>query len=136
MTGVWEVLLGVAAAVLVLWCALCAALWIGYRRDPGALSGAEALRVLPDLLRLLRRLAADRSLPIAVRAGPLVLLLYLLCPIDLVPDFVPVLGQADDVLAVALVLRAVVRRAGPGPLERHWPGTPAGLAAVRRLAGC
>lgn len=56
-------------------------------------------------------------------------------PIDLVPDFVPVLGYADDAVIVAVVLRSVTRRAGSDALERHWPGTPAGLAAVRRLAG-
>ena len=59
---------------------------------------------------------------------------YLLLPFDLVPDFVPVLGFADDAVVVALVLRAVVRRAGPEAIERHWPGSEPGLAAVRRLA--
>jgi uncharacterized membrane protein YkvA (DUF1232 family) len=60
---------------------------------------------------------------------------YLLLPIDLVPDFVPVLGYADDAVIVALALRWVVRRAGGELLTRHWPGTPEGLAAVQRLAG-
>ena len=63
------------------------------------------------------------------------LLGYLAMPFDLVPDVVPVLGWADDVVVVALVLRSVVRRAGAGALERHWTGTSAGLAAVRSLAG-
>jgi len=52
-----------------------------------------------------------------------------------VPDFIPVLGYADDAIVVALALRRVVRAAGPGALERHWTGTPAGLVIVRRLAG-
>ena len=52
------------------------------------------------------------------------LLGYLALPIDLVPDFIPVLGYADDAIVVALVLRSVVRRAGPDAIERHWPGTP------------
>ncbi|WP_327434808.1 YkvA family protein [Streptomyces sp. NBC_01236] len=55
--------------------------------------------------------------------------------VDLVPDFIPVLGYADDAIVVAAVLRSVVRHAGPDALARHWPGTPDGLAAVRRLAG-
>lgn len=63
------------------------------------------------------------------------LVAYLALPIDLVPDFIPVLGYADDAIVVALVLRSVVRGAGPQALERHWPGTQDGLAAVRRLAG-
>ena len=63
------------------------------------------------------------------------LLGYLLCPVDLVPDVIPVLGYADDVVVVAWALRSVVRRAGGEALTRHWPGEPAGLAVVRRLAG-
>ena len=63
------------------------------------------------------------------------LLGYLLSPVDLVPDFVPVLGYADDVAAVAWTLRSVVRRSGAAALDRHWPGQPAGLAVVQRLAG-
>jgi uncharacterized membrane protein YkvA (DUF1232 family) len=91
--------------------------------------------MLPDVVRLLRRLAADRTLPRSLRWRLLALLAYLALPIDLVPDVIPVAGYADDVLLVAWVLRSVVRAAGPEALDRHWPGTPAGLAVVRRLAG-
>jgi uncharacterized membrane protein YkvA (DUF1232 family) len=58
------------------------------------------------------------------------LLAYLAIPIDLVPDFVPVLGYADDAIIVSLMLRSVVRRAGAPVLRRHWPGTDDGLAHV------
>jgi uncharacterized membrane protein YkvA (DUF1232 family) len=95
----------------------------------------ETLRLLPDLVRLLRRLAGDRSVPRAARARLWLLLAYLAIPIDLVPDFVPVLGYADDAIIVSLVLRSVVRRAGPHVIRRHWPGTADGLAALSRLAG-
>jgi len=95
----------------------------------------ETLRLLPDLVRLLRRLAGDRSVPRATRARLWLLLAYLAIPIDLVPDFVPVLGYADDAIIVSLVLRSVVRRAGPRVIRRHWPGTADGLAALSRLAG-
>jgi uncharacterized membrane protein YkvA (DUF1232 family) len=74
-------------------------------------------------------------LPRGVRRRLALLLAYLAFPIDLVPDVVPVLGYADDVVVIALVLRSVVRRAGPAAVERHWTGTPAGLAFVRSLAG-
>ncbi len=60
---------------------------------------------------------------------------YLALPFDLVPDFIPVLGYADDAIVVSTALRRVVRVARAGALERHWTGTPAGLAAVRRVAG-
>jgi uncharacterized membrane protein YkvA (DUF1232 family) len=63
------------------------------------------------------------------------LLVYLVLPIDLIPDFIPVVGYADDAVVVALALRSVVRAAGAGAIERHWPGTPQGLDAIMRLAG-
>ncbi len=94
----------------------------------------EALRLLPDTLRLLRRLAADSSLPRGVRMRLWLLFVYLALPFDLVPDFIPVIGYADDVIVVVLVLRSVVRRAGAEAIERHWPGTPDGLAALWRAA--
>jgi uncharacterized membrane protein YkvA (DUF1232 family) len=95
----------------------------------------EALRVLPDVLRLVRRLAADKSLPRGVRVRLWLLLVYLAIPIDLIPDFIPVLGYADDAIIVTAVLRGVVRRAGLDAVRAHWPGTEDGFAVVVRLAG-
>lgn len=123
-------LLGVLGGVLLLWLALVAVLWA---TRPDELRLREVLRLLPDVVRLARRLATDRALPRGVRVRLWLLLGYLALPVDLVPDVVPVLGWADDALVVALVLRSVVRRAGPDALDRHWPGSPEGLAAVRRL---
>ncbi|MGY2067382.1 YkvA family protein [Blastococcus sp. SYSU DS0619] len=125
-------LLAVAGGLLLLWLVMLALLW---RARPDGLTVRDALRLLPDLLRLVRRLAADRSLPRAVRARLWLLLAYLLFPVDLVPDVIPVLGYADDVVVTAWALRSVVRRAGDDALVRHWPGEAAGLAVVRRLAG-
>ena len=122
----------VATGLVLVWVLLVLALWLA---RPGELTAREALRVLPDLVRLLRRLAGDRSLPRGVRVRLWLLLGYLLLPVDLVPDVIPVVGYADDVVVVALALRSVVRAAGPEALARHWPGTPEGLAVVRRLAG-
>ena len=122
----------VVGGVLLLWLVLLALLW---RRRPDELTARDALRLLPDVVRLVRRLAADRSLPRAVRTRLWLLLAYLLSPVDLVPDFLPMIGYADDVVVVAWALRSVVRRAGSAALERHWPGRPAGLAVVSRLAG-
>jgi len=122
----------VVGSLLLLWLLMLVVLW---RARPDELTARGALRLLPDVLRLVRRLAADRSLPTAVRVRLWLLLAYLVSPIDLVPDFVPVLGYADDVVVVAWALRSVVRRAGREALNRHWPGEPAGLAAVGKLAG-
>jgi uncharacterized membrane protein YkvA (DUF1232 family) len=95
----------------------------------------DALRLLPDLLRVIRRLTADKTVSPGVRVKLILLLAYLLSPLDFVPDFLPVIGYADDVIIVALVLRSAIRSAGPAPLRRHWPGTPAGLLVIERLAG-
>lgn len=131
----WRLLLVVLAGVVVLWGALVAALFVAGRRSGSPMTLREAMRLLPDVVRLLRRLSTDPALPRSLRWRLLLLIGYLALPIDLVPDFVPVAGYADDVLLVAWVLRSVVRRAGPEALDRHWPGSPQGLAVVRRLAG-
>ncbi|MFB9690699.1 YkvA family protein [Amycolatopsis plumensis] len=132
MTGSfwWDLLIGVAAALVVAWAALVVALVI-VRPRGGLLR--EALRLLPDVLRLVRRLASDKSLPRGVRIRLGLLLAYLALPIDLVPDFIPVLGYADDAIIVSAVLRSVVRRAGLEAVRAHWPGTDDGFAALTRL---
>lgn len=126
----WEAVAGAAVALLAVYVALVLAL---LRGRPRGVSLTDAVRLLPDVVRLLRRLAADRSVPAPARVRLWLLLGYLAVPIDLVPDVVPVLGYADDVLLALLVLRAVVRHAGVPALERHWPGAPEGLRAVLRL---
>lgn len=117
---------------MLLWLLLLALLW---RSRPDGMTVGDALRLLPDVVRLVRRLAADRTLPRRLRLRLWLLLAYLLSPVDLVPDVVPVLGYADDVVVVAWALRSVVRGAGEEVLLRHWPGEPSGLEVVRRLAG-
>jgi len=129
---VWRILVGVAVAVAASWMALVVALLVV--RPKGNLM-AEAIRLLPDLIRLLRRLAADRTLPRGIRIRLWLLFGYLALPIDLIPDFIPLIGYADDAIIVAVVLRSVVRRAGLPAVQRHWPGTPDGFAALARLTG-
>jgi uncharacterized membrane protein YkvA (DUF1232 family) len=134
VTGsLWAGLLAAAGTALLLaWLALIVALVLG--RPRGALL-PEALRLLPDVLRLIRRLAADPGLPRAVRIRLGAVLAYLALPIDLIPDFIPVLGYADDAIIVTIVLRSVARRAGAGAVRAHWPGTDDGFTALARLAG-
>jgi uncharacterized membrane protein YkvA (DUF1232 family) len=126
----WEWAIGAAVAVVALWVLLAISLWVG-ARDSRRLT--ETLRLLPDILRLISRLARDKSLPPGARVRLWLLLAYLAMPIDLIPDFIPVIGYADDAIIVAVTIRSVVARAGRDTLERHWPGTPDGLAAVERL---
>lgn len=135
MTSWWETGLAVLGGLLALWLALILLLWIEQRRHPGGASLRHLLRLAPDVARLLKRLTADRTMSTGVRIWLAVLLVYLLSPIDLVPDFIPVLGYADDAIVVALALRVATRHAGTDAVQRHWPGTPEGLAAVLRLVG-
>lgn len=131
----WDAAIAVAGGVVLIYAVLLVLLALYARRHPETAGMKEALRLLPDLLTLLRRLAADRTLPRGIRVRLVLLLVYLASPIDLVPDFLPVIGYADDAIIVALVMRSVIRKAGKGPLELHWLGTPAGLTLVQRLAG-
>lgn len=128
----WALAAGLIAGVLLVWLALVAVLALARPRG-GLLQ--EALRILPDVLRLVHRLAADKTLPRGIRIRLWVLLAYLAWPIDLIPDFVPILGYADDAIIVTLVLRAVVRRAGLASVRAHWPGSDDGFAALSRLTG-
>lgn len=132
---VTRLVLEVLAGLLVLYGVLVVALWRAYRHEPDVSVLRLAVRMLPDLVGLLRGLAADPALPRGVRVRLGLLVAYLLFPLDLVPDFVPVLGYADDALIVAVALRSVVRHAGREAVERHWSGTPEGLRVVLRLAG-
>ena len=128
---VWlDVIISVSAALLLSWLALIVALAI--RRPKGSLL-KEALRLLPDLLRLLKRLTTDRTLPVGVRVRVALLFVYLALPIDIIPDFVPVLGYADDAIIVILVLRSVCRRVSVEALRAAWPGSDDGFAALQRL---
>jgi uncharacterized membrane protein YkvA (DUF1232 family) len=91
-------------------------------------------RFIPDCLVLFRRLLADDRVP-RVRKLALVLMLgYLALPIDLIPDFIPVAGQLDDAILVALTLRFVLRGSGRELIDEHWPGPREGLAVVQRFA--
>lgn len=119
-----------AAALIAAWLLFVVIMYIA-RPDDRSLR--EAARLLPDTLRLVRRLATDTNIPRRVRWVVWLLVLYLALPIDLVPDFIPVVGYADDVILVGVVLRHVIRRSGPDKVIEHWPGEPEGLAALQRM---
>ncbi|HEX5728428.1 YkvA family protein [Microbacterium sp.] len=135
MADWWIVALGVLAGFVLLWLALVVILWVQQRRAGSAMDWRAILRLVPDVIRLLRRLVADRTVSRPTRWWLVGLLAYLLLPIDLVPDFIPILGFADDAIVVALVLRIAIRHAGVDAIERQWPGTPEGLQTLLVLTG-
>jgi uncharacterized membrane protein YkvA (DUF1232 family) len=123
---------GLLIALLGVWILLVIVLWVVRPRD---VRMGELVRLVPDVLRLVRNLLVDRSVPRTVRVALLVLLAWLVNPIDLIPEFIPVLGPLDDVIVAILVLRYVHRRMGDEELRRRWPGTPDGyvlLAGILR----
>lgn len=135
MSDGWVIAASIAGGVVLLWIALLVVLWVQVRRSGGAIDWREAMRLVPDVVRLIRRLVADDTVPRAVRWWLAGLLVYLLSPIDLVPDIIPVLGYADDAIVVVIALRFALRHAGRDALERHWPGTSAGLDSLLALVG-
>ncbi len=94
----------------------------------------ELARFVPDCARLFKRLLLDDRVPLFSKlllAGAVV---YLVMPFDLVPDFIPWLGQLDDALVVAVAVAWVARSAGRDVIAELWPGTEGGLRAVLVLA--
>ena len=130
MTRLEWVLAGVGG-LLALYALLVAALAVSGRGE-----AARALaRFVPDCVVLVRRLVSDERVTRAQRAMLLALVAYLAMPFDLVPDFIPVAGQLDDAIAIALVLRGLLRATGPEPIREHWPGPDSSLRALLRALG-
>jgi uncharacterized membrane protein YkvA (DUF1232 family) len=128
----WRSLAVVLAGILAVWGILVALLWLFRPRDVGL---GELLRVVPDVVRLVRRLLGDRAVPMGAKVALVVLLVWLISPIDLIPEFIPVLGPLDDVVVAVLVLRYVRRTVGLEGLRSRWPGTPDGFALLSRIIG-
>jgi uncharacterized membrane protein YkvA (DUF1232 family) len=120
--------IGVAVAV---WVIAIAALWFFGRR----LAAAQLARAIPDLVALTRGLLGDPRVPVGSKVLLGGALVWLASPIDLVPEFIPVLGPLDDVIVIGLVVRHLVRRAGPEVVQEHWRGDPRVLRTALRLAG-
>ena len=122
----------VSLAVLAFAWAVAVALLVvlGRRTDARALAG-----FIPDCLVLMRRLLADPRVPRRRKLLLVGLVGYLALPFDLVPDFIPIAGQLDDLIAVGLVLRALVRPDRGKLVREHWPGPERSLALLLRAAG-
>jgi uncharacterized membrane protein YkvA (DUF1232 family) len=92
------------------------------------------LRALPDLVRLITRLVGDPVLPRAAKIALGAAAVYLLSPVDLIPDFIPLVGYVDDVLLAAVVLDGVLNWVDRGLVLKYWPGNPASLDTLARTA--
>ena len=86
-------------------------------------AGKEALLFLPRLVQLLYRLARDPDVPRKAKAALGFTVFYLLSPIDIIPDFIPVLGHLDDLYVVALGVSLVMELAGEEKVRQHWTGS-------------
>jgi uncharacterized membrane protein YkvA (DUF1232 family) len=124
----WLLFLGLAAVIVYALFVAVLAL-AGRRSDARAVAG-----FIPDCIVLFRRLLGDPRMPRRYRFIVVALLGYLALPFDVVPDFIPVAGQLDDAIVVALVLRAILRAGGLDLIEEHWPGPRSSLALILRLA--
>ncbi|HEY4281101.1 MAG TPA: DUF1232 domain-containing protein [Conexibacter sp.] len=119
-----------AGVFVAAWALFVAVLVLSGRREEArALAG-----LIPDCVILVRRLLADPRVPRGRKLVLVALIGYLLLPLDLVPDFIPIAGQLDDAIVAALALRIVLRSGGPELLREHWPGPPSSLRAITRLA--
>lgn len=128
----WRTLATIGLGILAVW-AILIGLLFAFR--PRGVPLGELLRVIPDVLRLVRGLIGDRTVPFPVKAALVVLMVWLLSPIDLIPEFIPVLGPVDDAVVAVLVLRYVRRRLGIEELRTRWAGTPEGFALLSRIIG-
>ena len=123
-------LAGLAAVIVLYALAVLALVVAGRRTDARALAG-----IAPDCAVLLRRLSRERRISRRRRLVAAACAAYVLVPFDLVPDVIPVAGQVDDAIVVALGLRIVLRGAGAAAIVRNWPGPQASLRIVLWLAG-
>lgn len=129
-----EVLMDIVTALVI----LIGLVWLGLIFTliilrPSRDTLREGKSLLPSVIRLIRKLSRDRTVGRGVRIRLFLLLAYLASPIDLIPDFLPVIGWADDVIVLGLVLRSIIKRAGSDAVFANWDGTNSNFAKVLRL---
>lgn len=122
----------IVLSVVALWALLIVILWL---LRPKGVPVREILRVVPDVLRLLRSIIGDKNAPKDVRLVIGLLFVWIVSPIDLIPEFIPVLGPLDDVVVAVVALRYIRRRLGMDDLRRRWVGSAEGFALLQRVIG-
>src|SRR4026207_1910883 len=115
-------------ALVLLWAVLLVVFWL---LRPTGVTVRELLGLIPDILRLLRSLIGDRSAPLDVRLVLIGLVAWILSPIDLIPEFIPVLGPMDDAIGAIVGQGPRRRRGAPPPAAGGAEGRPAALGRVR-----
>jgi len=127
-----EWLIGIVMTVLVLWVVVLVILWV---LRPKGVPVKEILAVVPDAVRLIRSVLTDSAAPGDVRLVLVGLLAWILSPIDLIPEFIPVLGPLDDVAVAVVAMRYARRRMGVEELRARWVGTATGFEVLLRVIG-
>lgn len=125
----WLLITGIA--LVVVWLVLVVVLLFLGRKT----LARELISLLPNLVRLFRGLLGDERVPRSSKALLVLGGLWLASPIDLIPEFLPGIGAIDDAVVAGLVLRHVVKRAGPDVVRDHWRGDPRTIRVLLRVAG-
>ena len=123
---------GVVAALVAVWALLLLVFWLLRPKDVPV---REVIRVIPDVLRLLRALVTDGAVPLDVRIVLVGLIAWILSPIDLIPEFIPGLGPLDDVIVAVVAMRYTRRRIGIDGISARWTGSDDGLRLLVRVIG-
>jgi uncharacterized membrane protein YkvA (DUF1232 family) len=126
-----EQVLALVAVLVVLWLGLVAVLLLLGRRT----LARELVALVPNLTRLFTGLMRDPRVPRRAKVVLGATAVYLASPLDLIPEFIPVVGSLDDAIIAAVVLRYVVRASSHEIVAEHWPGDPATLRRILWLAG-
>jgi uncharacterized membrane protein YkvA (DUF1232 family) len=127
-----RIILGIVLGVALLWALILVLFWF---LRPKGVSVREVVRIVPDVVRMLRSIVRDSASPLDVRLVLIGLLAWIVSPIDLIPEFIPVLGPMDDAVVAVVALRYVRRRVGVAKMRAHWPGTEDGFALLGRVVG-
>ena len=127
-----ELIVGLLVTLATVWLAFVVVIWL---YQPTRSWAGSAIGIVPDVVRLARSLLADQETPRSAKLALAGMLVYLISPIDLIPDFIPVLGQIDDVVVAAVILRWIGRRIGGEGLRSHWSGSDEGFDLLRKMLG-
>ena len=127
-----RLVVGIVVSLVVVWVLLAVLFWA---LRPKGVPVREVLGLIPDVLRLLRSIVRDVTAPVDVRVVVVGLLAWIVFPIDLIPEFIPVIGPLDDIVVAVLAMRYVRMRMGVDGLRIRWVGSKDGFALLLRVIG-